>query len=93
MARMSPEAHRQYADANGQQPERLSEYFDFDRFPDKAKMKVTRNELLAIITMLERGKQQQTFAHRLWRFLKGRVNSGPVRATEPTAGEQARGEA
>lgn len=80
-------------DVNGRAPgERISDYFNFQQFPDKAGLKVTRNELLAILTQLERGKSEQRFLSRLWRFLRRPVNSGPVPATEPTAGEVARGE-
>jgi hypothetical protein len=73
-------------------PERISEYFDFERFPEKVDKAVTRIELLAILTQLERGKQEQRWLARLWRFLRRPVNSGPVPATEPTPGEVARGE-
>jgi hypothetical protein len=81
-------------DVRGQKlPERISEYFDFERFPDKTEKAVTRIELLAILTQMERGKKEQRWIARLWRFLRRPVHSGPVPATEPTAGEVARGEA
>lgn len=53
-------------------PERVGEYFDFQRDPEKATYKVTRIELLAILTQLERAKAARTpsgFAKRVWRFL------------------------
>jgi hypothetical protein len=94
MAKMSAHAERRYADAQGKAyPERLSEYFDFQRWPEKATRPVTRLELLAIITQLEKGREQQSFMRRVWRFLRRPVNSGPVPATEPTQGEVERGEA
>jgi hypothetical protein len=92
---MPRELHRgnAYADALGRRPpERMSEYFDFERWPEKAERKVTRNELLAVLTQIEKGKQQQRWRSRLWRYLKARVGSGPVHAVEPTQGERERGE-
>lgn len=76
----------------GPAPERLSDYFDFQRFPEKGEKSVKRFELLAILTQLERGKSEQRFRSRLWRFLKRPLGSGPVPATEPTDGEVTRGE-
>lgn len=88
-----PPANRRGFDARGQaEPERLSEYFDFERFPDKAEKKVTRNELLAILTRYDQGRRQTTWRSRLWRFLLRPVNSGAVPAVEPTSAEVARGE-
>lgn len=92
MARMSPEARAQF-DARGNVQERISEYFDFERWPDKAKKSVTRLELLAILTQIERGKKEQAFFSRLWRYLRRPPKSGRVPATEPTQGEVERGEA
>lgn len=89
-----PPAERRGFSATGQAPgERISEYFDFERFPEKASLRVTRLELLAILTQLEKGKTQQRFGSRLWRFLRRPFGDGPVPATEPTRGEVARGEA
>lgn len=80
-------------DVRGQKlPERISEYFDFERYPEKTEKHVERIELLAILTQIERGKEEQRWTSRLWRFLKRPLGSGPVPATEPTQGEVARGE-
>jgi hypothetical protein len=88
-----PPADRRGFDARGRvPPERISEYFDFERWPEKAERKVTRLELLALLTQLEKGREQTRFLSRLWRFLRRPVNSGPVPATEPTAAEVERGE-
>lgn len=90
--KMSREARAQF-DARGQRQERLSEYFDFQRWPDKAKLSVTRLELLALLTQMEKGRSQNRVLARVWRFLKRPLGSGPVPAIEPTPGEIARGEA
>lgn len=88
-----PPGDRRGFDARGRAPgEKLSEYFDFDRWPDKAERKVTRNELLAILTRYDQGKRQTTWWSRLWRFLLRPVNSGAVPAVEPTTAEVERGE-
>jgi hypothetical protein len=92
MDRQPPAARRGF-DATGKPPaERISDYFDFETWPEKAERKVTRIELLAILTQLERGKKEQRFLSRLWRFVRRPVGDGPVPATEPTRGEVERGE-
>jgi hypothetical protein len=88
-----PPRNRAGYDATGKvPPERISEYFDFERWPDKATKPVQRIELLAILHQLEKGRVQTTWRSRLARFLRRPVNSGPVPATEPTSAEVARGE-
>lgn len=84
---------RPLGDVQGRKTERLSEYFDFDRFPEKADLKVRRNELLAILEQLEKGKAHMAWWRRLWRALKRPVGSGPLPATPATKGEIERGEA
>jgi hypothetical protein len=73
------EKRRVAHDIYGKPPgERLSEYFDFQRFPEKAAFKVTRHEFLAIITQIERARNARTlrgFAARVWRFLKRPLGS------------------
>lgn len=92
MARMSPHARKLYADANGQPPgERISEYFDFKRFPEKAGMKVTRLELLAILIRQEKVRRESSFLYRLWRFLRRPPGSEPA-VLAATEGEKERGE-
>ncbi len=61
-------------------PERASDYFDFERSPDKAAMKVTRHELLFFLTQIERARRGMRWYSRLWRFLKAPLGSGPVKA-------------
>lgn len=75
--------HLPARDVRGQKlPERMSEYFDFQRWPEKAEMKVTRNELMAWLTQYARASQQMRWYSRLWRFLRAPIGSGPVKATE-----------
>jgi hypothetical protein len=76
-----PQGLRPAHDIRGRAPanaERLSEYFDFQRWPDKATMRVTRLELLAIVTQIERARDARTlggFLRRVWRFLKRPLGS------------------
>lgn len=92
MARMSPHARKLYADANGQPPgERISEYFDFKKFPEKASMKVTRIELLALLIRQERVRRESAWWYRLWRFLR-RPPGSPPATLAATEGEKQRGE-
>lgn len=92
MASMSPHTRRKYAEANGEKPgERISDYFDFKQFPEKAGMKVTRIELLAILIRQEKVRRESAFWHRLWRFLRRPVGSPPA-VLAATEGEKARGE-
>jgi hypothetical protein len=59
--------------------ERISEFFNFEGAnADKAQYRVTRLELLAVLTQIERAKSARTlagFARRVWRFLKRPVGS------------------
>lgn len=88
-----PPAERRGFDATGKvPPERISEYFDFERWPEKAERSVKRLELLAILHQIEKGRVQTTWWSRLRRFLARPVNSGPVPAVEPTTAEVERGE-
>ena len=69
---------RALGNVKGEGGERLSEYFDFQRWPEKAAFRVTRNELLAILTQMERAREARTlrgFARRVWRFLKRPLGS------------------
>lgn len=85
---------RSYADALGKRPpERLSEYFDFQRWPDKAERKVTRMELLAILDRHFKAQQAMRWYTRLWRWLARPLGSRPSQVVPPTQGEIARGEA
>ena len=88
----------------GHHPERLSTYFNFERDEDgspltqeqgarKARLAVTRLELLAILTQHAKGIESKKWYNRLWRFLSQPRGSGPLKATPPTQGEIARGEA
>lgn len=52
-------------------PERLSEYFDFDRFPDKAERRVTRIEFLAVLESIHKHEARNRWHRRLWRWLTG----------------------
>lgn len=57
---------RSYSDATGKHiPERLSEYFDFTTWPDKANRPVTRHELSAVLVAIEK----QRAPRRFWRWL------------------------
>lgn len=67
-----------YRDVLGRKaPERLSEYFDFDRFPDKAERRVTRIELMAILESIHKHEKRNRWYTRLWRWLKS-PRSKPV---------------
>lgn len=64
--------------------EKLSEYFGADR----GERKVLRYELLAILTMIEKGHKNMKWYRRLWRFLTSAKGSGPVEANpQPEEGE------
>jgi hypothetical protein len=68
-----------YADALGRKPpERLSEYFDFQRWPEKAALNVKRIELLAILERDYQMRRQGAWHRVVWRWLRARVGSGPV---------------
>lgn len=81
-SRRQPQDHlpprRALGNVKGEGGERLTEYFDFQRWPEKATMRVTRIEFLAIITQLERAKEARSlggFLRRLGRFLRRPVGS------------------
>ncbi len=62
----------------GEAGERLSEFFDFKRWPEKATFKVTRYELLAILEQhfkITEARRTEGFLRRVWRFLKRPVGS------------------
>lgn len=80
---MKPGERRPFGDALGRRPpERLSEYFDFERWPEKAERKVTRLELSAVLTRHFKLMESMKWYRRLWRWLKAKVGSGPVQAIE-----------
>ncbi len=89
------EGRSAHIDARGQKVERISEYFDFSGpdGDDKAKLKVRRIELLAILDAIEKGKKHNTPLRRLWRWLRSKRGPGGVHAVPPTQGEIDRGEA
>jgi hypothetical protein len=64
-------------DVHGRKAERVSEYFDFTTWPDKADKKVTRQELLAILTRKWKIEQESKWHRRLWRWLARRPGSKP----------------
>lgn len=65
-------------DARGQaKGERLSEYFDFAADPEKRTKKVTREELLAILTRKWLVERETRWWMRLWRFLQNRMGTAP----------------
>lgn len=79
---MTPSDHlpprRALGDAFGRaKPERLSEYFDFATWPEKRDKRVTRQELLAILTRRWRVEMETRWYRRLWRILTSRVGSKP----------------
>lgn len=65
-------------DVRGRSTERLSEYFDFRTWPEKADKKVTRQELLAILTRRWMVEREMKWYRRLWRWLLAKKGSGPV---------------
>ena len=70
-----------FGDVYGRQrPERLSEYFDFERWPEKAEKKVTRHELQVLLSQYHRALRYNSWYSRLWRWLTGRWGK-PVEAT------------
>lgn len=70
---------RALGDARGQvREEKLSEYFDFRTWPEKAEKKVTRQELLAILTRKWLVERETRWYRRLWRYLTRRRGSGPA---------------
>lgn len=83
---------RSYLD-NRKPGERLSEYFDFTRWPEKATLPVRRQELLAILDRHFKAQEARRWHRRLWAFLRRPWGSGPTRVVPPTKGEIERGEA
>lgn len=87
-----PSANRRGFDAQGRAPgERLSEYFDFERWPEKKTKAVTRLELLAILTREYKVKQASTWPRRVWAYLTRPFGSAPA-TLATTKGEAERGE-
>lgn len=73
-----PPQRRPLGDASGRaKPERLSEYFDFNTFPEKRDRKVTRGELLAILTRKWRVESESRWYVRLWTYLTAKRGSEP----------------
>lgn len=69
---------RAFGDARGQpRGEKLSEYFDFVTWPEKADRKVTRQELLALLNRQWQVTHEMRWHRRLWRYLTSRRGSGP----------------
>lgn len=70
---------RPLGDVRGQaKGERLSEYFDFAADPEKRTKKVTREELLAILTRKWLVEREMRWYIRLWRFLQNRMGQKPA---------------
>jgi hypothetical protein len=69
---------RALGDATGKKQERISEYFDFTTWPDKADRKVTRQELLAILTRRWLVEREMRWYRRLWKWLRQRPGSKPI---------------
>jgi hypothetical protein len=79
------ERRTSYADAFGRSPgEKLSEFFDFERWPEKAEKKVTRHELSVILSQYHRAIRYGAWYMRLWRWLLAKRGSGPVAAVPTT---------
>lgn len=67
--------------------ERLSEYFDFERWPEKADRKVTRIELFALLQRRFAVERDMRWYRRLWRWLRNKMGSGRLVVPQPP-GEQ-----
>jgi hypothetical protein len=65
-------------DARGRQAERLSEYFDFAATPEKRDRKVTREELLAILTRKWIVERETKWYRRLWRYFTAKSGAKPA---------------
>lgn len=80
---MRPQDHaanprRALGNIRGEGGERLSEYFDFNRWPEKAAFRVTRMELLAILEQhfkVTEARRTEGFLRRVGRFLRRPVGS------------------
>lgn len=71
-SRHAANPRRPLGNIRGEGGERLSEYFDFKRYPEKAAFRVTRIELLAILEQHFRATEARRlsgFLRRVWRFL------------------------
>jgi hypothetical protein len=67
----------------GEKVERLSENFDFKQWPEKATLKVTRQELLALLTRQWAVERDSKFRRRFWRWLKAKLGSGAPVVPQP----------
>lgn len=81
MDRLPPQSR---IDARGQVGEKLSEYFDFAQWPEKRDRKVTRQELLAILTRRWLIERDGVWYRRLWRWLRAPRGT----AAKPVGGGQ-----
>jgi hypothetical protein len=75
----------------GRDGERISEYFDFARWPEKADKKVTRHELQIMLARIIAVQRDKRWYRRLWRFLRAKTGSGPQVIPEPQS-EKSHGE-
>lgn len=104
--RSRPTKADQEARANflGHHAERFSDYFNFHtdekgvplsviESTRKARLPVTRLELLSMLEQHYRALEGRKWYKRLWRYLTAPRGSGPVRLTPATEGEIERGEA
>lgn len=63
---------QQLGDVHGRKrPEKLSEYFDFSTWPEKAELPVRRNELMAILTQYDRARKVMSPWGRVKLVLRG----------------------
>lgn len=77
-------SRRQLGDVRGQaRGEKLSEYFDFKAWPEKADKKVTRQELLALLTRQWAVERESRWYRRVWRYLTRPRGSAPAVVPEP----------
>lgn len=70
-------ARRALGDVRGQEGEKLSEYFDFRTWPEKARRRVTREELLALLTRKWLVERETRWYRRLWRYLTRKPGAPP----------------
>lgn len=89
--RKPPGDQRRGFDANGRKLERISEYFDFARFPEKRDQRVTREELAAVILRMKHVEQSSSWLHRIKLFMLRPLGSPPAKLAV-TQGEKDRGE-
>lgn len=86
---MKPRDHqppRKRFDAEGKAPEHISEFFDFsgEGGDEKGNRKVRRFELLAVLTQIERGKQELKLHRRLWRWVTSHMTWKQTGMANPT---------